>query len=81
MRNSRSAEDIRTLAEWFRQMAETTNLPEYGQLMAKAATDLEHRAAVLESPERVVLLPVAVAPRAQSLTGRFDATITVLSAR
>ena len=51
MHNSISSEDLRILADRFRQMADATALPEYGQLMVKAAFELEQQAAALESPD------------------------------
>lgn len=78
--NSTSAEEIRILAERLRHLAETASLPEYGQLMVKAASDLEQRAAALQSPERVVFLPAPVEPNARPLTRGFGADTTLLSA-
>ena len=78
--NSTSAEDIRILAERLRQLAEATSLPEYGQLMVKAAFDLEQRAAALDAPGRVVFLPAPVEPNARPLTRSFADDTALLSA-
>ena len=71
MHNSISSEHLRILADRFRQMADATALPEYGQLMVKAAFELEQQAAVLESPDRVTFEQWTNATNVQSLTRRF----------
>jgi hypothetical protein len=55
VRSATSPEDIRILADRFRQMAGVTGMPEYSQLMAQAASDLEQHAAALETPDRIVV--------------------------
>jgi len=52
MRKTTSAEDIRRLASRLREIAETTVMQDYAQLMTRAAQELEHRAAQVESPVR-----------------------------
>ena len=69
--NSISSEDLLILAKRFREMADATALPEYGQLMVKAAFELEQQAAALQAPERVTFEQRTNAANAQSLTRRF----------
>ena len=79
MRNTISPEEIRALAERFRSMAAATAMPEYVQLMNRAAVDLDRQAASLEARQsnrhrfsRIQL--------AQSLTHRSDMAALQLSA-
>lgn len=71
VQNSISSDDLRTLAERFRLMADATALPEYGQLMVKAALELEQQALALKSPERVTFEQWTNTTNVQSLTRRF----------
>ena len=52
MRKRTSAEDIRRLASRLREIAENTVMQDYARLMTRAAQELEHRAAQVESPVR-----------------------------
>lgn len=68
MTHSALLDQIRELAERFRQIAGATEMPEYVEILSATASDLEERAACLEL--QTVVNPQRAAP---SVHARFAA--------